>query len=131
MSGVVFFGWGEIFSLFPSTLTDTFGAKDATTKYGFLYMAQGIGSVLGGPVAAALHDATASWLPVFITIIVMDALTAALAFFVLKPMRAAYLARHPPLIAAVLDGRRRQAAPLGYPLTPPIVRPELMWRRNT
>jgi oxalate/formate antiporter len=93
MSGVVFFGWGEIFSLFPSTLTDTFGAKDATTKYGFLYMAQGIGSVLGGPVAAALHDATETWIPVFITIIVMDALTALLAIFVLKPMRAAYLAR--------------------------------------
>ena len=65
MSGVVFFGWGEIFSLFPSTLTDTFGAQDATTKYGFLYMAQGIGSVLGGPVAAALHDATGSWMRVF------------------------------------------------------------------
>jgi len=93
MSGVVFFGWGEIFSLFPSTLTDTFGAKDATTKYGFLYMAQGIGSVLGGPVAASLHDATGSWVPVFITIIVMDTLTALLAFFVLRPMRAAYLAR--------------------------------------
>jgi len=93
LSGVVFFGWGEIFSLFPSTLTDTFGAKDATTKYGFLYMAQGIGSVLGGPVAAWLHDATGSWVPVFITIIAMDALTAVLAFFVLKPMRASYLAR--------------------------------------
>ena len=58
MSGVVFFGWGEIFSLFPSTLTDTFGAKHATTNFGFLYMAQGIGSMLGGPAAAALHDAT-------------------------------------------------------------------------
>jgi MFS transporter, OFA family, oxalate/formate antiporter len=93
MSGVVFFGWGEIFSLFPSTLTDTFGAKDATTKYGFLYMAQGIGSVLGGPVAASLHDSTGSWIPVFITIIVMDALTALLAVVALRPMRARYLAR--------------------------------------
>ena len=93
MSGVVFFGWGEIFSLFPSTLTDTFGARDATTKYGFLYMAQGIGSVLGGPVAAALHDASGSWIPVFVAIIAMDVLTAGLAFFVLKPMRAAYLMR--------------------------------------
>ncbi len=54
MSGVVFFGWGEIFSLFPSTLTDTFGERYATTNYGFLYMAQGIGSVLGGPLAALL-----------------------------------------------------------------------------
>jgi len=35
LSGVVFFGWGEIFSLFPSTLTDTFGTKHATTNYGF------------------------------------------------------------------------------------------------
>jgi cyanate permease len=56
-------------------------------------MAQGIGSVLGGPVAAALHDATGSWVPVFITIITMDAATAVLALFVLKPMRAAYLLR--------------------------------------
>ena len=69
LSGVVFFGWGEIFSLFPSTLTDTFGTKHATTNYGFLYMAQGIGSVLGGPVAALMHDATGSWMPVFAIVI--------------------------------------------------------------
>jgi OFA family oxalate/formate antiporter-like MFS transporter len=87
LSGVVFFGWGEIFSLFPSTLTDTFGTKHATTNYGFLYMAQGIGSVLGGPVAALIHDAAGSWLPVFGLIIAMDALTAILALAVLKPMR--------------------------------------------
>lgn len=89
LSAVVFFGWGEIFSLFPSTLTDTFGTKYATTNYGFLYMAQGIGSVLGGPLAALLHDATGSWLPVFGIIIAMDALTGILALAVLKPMRAA------------------------------------------
>jgi MFS transporter, OFA family, oxalate/formate antiporter len=47
LSGLVFFGWGEIFSLFPSTLTDTFGEKHATANYGFLYMAQGVGSILG------------------------------------------------------------------------------------
>lgn len=93
MSGIVFFGWGEIFSLFPSTLTDTFGAKNATTNYGFLYMAQGIGSVLGGPVAAALHDSTGNWLPVFYLAVAMDVITALLAFFVLKPMRLAYLAK--------------------------------------
>src|ERR1700742_830081 len=45
LSGVVFFGWGEIFSLFPSTLTDTFGSKYATTNYGWLYIAQGVGSI--------------------------------------------------------------------------------------
>jgi MFS transporter, OFA family, oxalate/formate antiporter len=91
LSGVVFFGWGEIFSLFPSTLTDTFGTRHATTNYGFLYMAQGIGSVLGGPVAALIHDAAGSWLPVFGLIILMDTLTAILALIVLKPMRRRWL----------------------------------------
>ena len=90
LSGVVFFGWGEIFSLFPSTLTDTFGTKNATTNYGFLYMAQGIGSVLGGPVAALIHDSSGSWMPVFAIIIVMDILTGLLALFVLKPWRSAW-----------------------------------------
>jgi OFA family oxalate/formate antiporter-like MFS transporter len=90
LSAVVFFGWGEIFSLFPATLTDTFGTKYATTNYGFLYMAHGIGSVLGGPVAALLHDATGSWLPVFGIIIAMDALAGILALALLKPLRAAF-----------------------------------------
>jgi MFS transporter, OFA family, oxalate/formate antiporter len=93
LSGVVFFGWGEIFSLFPSTLTDTFGAKHATTNYGLLYVAQGIGSILGGPLAALLREQTGSWLPVFAIIIALDALTGILALAVLKPMRHAYATR--------------------------------------
>lgn len=92
MSGVVFFGWGEIFSLFPSTLTDTFGTTHSTTNYGFLYMAQGVGSVLGGPLAALLHESTGSWIPVFNVVIAMDLITAVLAYFVLRPMRRNYLA---------------------------------------
>src|SRR6266404_3903612 len=87
LSGVVFFGWGEIFSLFPSTLTDTFGERHATTNYGFLYMAQGVGSVLGGPMAAKLHDVTGSWIPVFEVVIALDLLAAILAIAVLKPLR--------------------------------------------
>ena len=92
LSGLVFFGWGEIFSLFPATLTDTFGTRHATANYGCLYMAQGIGSVLGGPVAALLHDSTGSWIPVFAVIIAMDFTTAALAIGLLKPMRQRWLA---------------------------------------
>jgi MFS transporter, OFA family, oxalate/formate antiporter len=91
LSGLVFFGWGEIFSLFPSTLTDTFGTKHATANYGCLYMAQGVGSVLGGPVAALLHQSTGSWIPVFAVIITMDFTTAALAIALLKPMRRRWL----------------------------------------
>jgi oxalate/formate antiporter len=88
LSGVVFFGWGEIFSLFPSILTDSFGPRHATTNYGFLYMAQGVGSVLGGPLAAQLHDATGSWLPVFGVVICLDIAAGILALAVLKPLRA-------------------------------------------
>lgn len=88
LSGLVFFGWGEIFSLFPSTLTDTFGTKNATTNYGLLYMAQGVGAVLGGPTAAFLHDKAGSWVPVFSIVIALDILTGLLALFVLKKMRA-------------------------------------------
>ena len=93
LSGLVFFGWGEIFSLFPSTLTDTFGTEHATTNYGFLYMAQGVGSILGAPVAAMIYEATGSWMPVFGLVISMDILTGLLALFVLKPMRRTLMAR--------------------------------------
>jgi oxalate/formate antiporter len=99
LSGLVFFGWGEIFSLFPSTLTDTFGTKHATTNYGFLYMAQGIGSVLGGPVAASLHDTAGSWIPVFWVAIGMDVVTALLALFVLKTMRRGLFGLGEPVVA--------------------------------
>jgi OFA family oxalate/formate antiporter-like MFS transporter len=93
LSGLVFFGWGEIFSLFPSTLTDTFGAGNATRNYGCLYIAQGIGSIFGGPMAALLHDNTGSWVTVFAVAIAADITAALLAIGVLKPMRRAYHAR--------------------------------------
>lgn len=88
LSGVVFLGWGEIFSLFPATLTDTFGEQHAATNYGFLYIAQGIGSILGGPLAALLYGASGSWMPVFTITILCDLITAMLAITLLKRMRA-------------------------------------------
>jgi OFA family oxalate/formate antiporter-like MFS transporter len=91
LSGVVFFGWGEIFSLFPSTLTDTFGARNATQNYGFLYIAQGIGSIFGGPLAALLHEGTGSWTSVFAVCIAAD-LTAALLALVRLEADAAHRA---------------------------------------
>jgi OFA family oxalate/formate antiporter-like MFS transporter len=91
LSGVVFFGWGEIFSLFPATLTDTFGTRHATENYGWLYISQGIGSIFGGPLAALLHLHAGSWVPVFGVGITLDIVTAVLAMFVLKPMRARFL----------------------------------------
>ena len=90
LTGLVFFGWGEIFSLFPSTLTDTFGPHNATRNYGCLYIAQGIGSIFGGPLASLLHDAAGTWACVFYVAIAADALTAVLAIAALKPLRVRY-----------------------------------------
>ncbi|WP_197517835.1 oxalate/formate MFS antiporter [Mycobacterium sp. E796] len=95
LSGLVFFGWGEIFSLFPSTLTDTFGARYATANYGWLYISFGIGSVFGGPLAALLHQHAGSWIPVFGCAIALDLGTAALAVFVLKPARRRFVEAAP------------------------------------
>jgi len=91
LTGLVFFGWGEIFSLFPSTLTDTFGPKYAATNYGFLYIAQGVGSILGGPAAAFLKQSTGSWTAVFIVVAFLDALTALLAITALRAVRRKHL----------------------------------------
>ena len=91
MTGIAFFGWGEIFSLFPSTLTDTFGPKFAATNYGFLYIAQGVGSILGGPAAAFLKQTTGSWTAVFVIVVILDVLTALLALTVLRTMRQRHM----------------------------------------
>jgi oxalate/formate antiporter len=92
LTGLVFFGWGEIFSLFPSTLTDTFGPKFAATNYGFLYIAQGVGSIFGGPVAALLKQTTGSWTIVFIVVAALDILTALLAITALRSLRRRHFA---------------------------------------
>ncbi|MCP9318251.1 oxalate/formate MFS antiporter [Acetobacter persici] len=95
LSGIVFLGWGEIFSLFPATLTDTFGTRDASRNYGLLYMAQGVGAVFGGPLAAWLHQASGNWHVVFALAIGGDLLTAFLALAVLRPMRRRFMQSAP------------------------------------
>ena len=60
LSGLVFFAWGEIYSLFPATCTDIFGAKFATTNAGLLYTAKGTASLLV-PLGNVAGHATGSW----------------------------------------------------------------------
>src|SRR5246127_5006206 len=52
-SAFTFFGWGEIYSLFPALCGDFFGRKHATENYGFLYTAKGTASVFV-PIGSAL-----------------------------------------------------------------------------
>ena len=86
LSGVVFFAWGEIYSLFPATCTDIYGRTFATTNYGLLYTAKGTASLLV-PLANVLQVATGSWKVVFLVAAALNIVAAIMAVVVLKPMR--------------------------------------------
>ncbi|HEU5236366.1 MAG TPA: oxalate/formate MFS antiporter [Pyrinomonadaceae bacterium] len=96
VSGLMFFAWGDIYSLFPAAIADIFGAKHATTNYGIQYTSKGIGSILGGPAAAWLMSAANSWIPVFWSAVACNVIAAALAVLWLKP-RVARLVREQQL----------------------------------
>jgi OFA family oxalate/formate antiporter-like MFS transporter len=89
-AGLVYFTWGEIYSLFPAICTDTYGSKYAATNAGLLYTAKGAASFLV-PAASWLQTATGGWHAVFLVATIANLAVAATAFFVVKPMRAAHL----------------------------------------
>jgi OFA family oxalate/formate antiporter-like MFS transporter len=92
LTGLVFFAWGEIYSLFPSTCADTYGDKQATANAGLLYTAKGTASLLL-PVFLVIQTQTGSWQMVFYVASGMAFVAAFLAMFVLKPMRARFIAQ--------------------------------------
>ena len=93
LSGLVFFAWGEIYSLFPATCTDLYGKKYATTNYGMLYTAKGTAALLV-PLANVLTSATGSWHAVFYVAAILNLIAAVMALVVLKPMRTRFIARN-------------------------------------
>jgi OFA family oxalate/formate antiporter-like MFS transporter len=89
LSGVMFFAWGGVASLFPAACTDYFGATYATTNAGMLHIAKGVGAMLvplSEPIAAA-----GGWQAVFAVAIAMSLVPAMLGVAVLRPLRAARL----------------------------------------
>ncbi|MGB7828043.1 MAG: oxalate/formate MFS antiporter [Pseudolabrys sp.] len=93
LSGLVFFAWGEIYSLFPATCTDLYGKKYATTNYGMLYTAKGTAALLV-PLANVLTSATGSWHAVFYVAAILNLIAAVMAMAVLKPMRIKFISRN-------------------------------------
>jgi OFA family oxalate/formate antiporter-like MFS transporter len=90
LATAVYFGvFGEIYSLFPATSGDTFGAKFATTNNGMLYTAKGTAALLV-PVAS-LVASRYGWQAVFVIAVALNATAALLALFVIKPMRRAFI----------------------------------------
>jgi len=92
LTGVVFFAWGEIYSLFPSTCTDTFGVRFATANAGLLYTAKGTAGLLT-PFTNRIQEVTGTWNSVFIIAAAANIVVALLAVLVLKGWRARVIAR--------------------------------------
>jgi OFA family oxalate/formate antiporter-like MFS transporter len=89
----IYFGvYGEIFSLFPATSGDTFGAKYAAANAGMLYTAKGVAA--GVVPLAAWTAASYGWGAVFATAMSFNVLAGLMALFVLKPLRARHFASH-------------------------------------
>ena len=91
LTGLVFFAWGEIYSLFPATCGDTFGDKNATTNAGLLYTAKGTAALLL-PMFLGIHSLTGSWQAVFYVAAGMAFTAGILAIVALKPLRARFVA---------------------------------------
>jgi OFA family oxalate/formate antiporter-like MFS transporter len=89
LTGLVFFAWGEIYSLFPAMCGDAFGSKFATTNAGLLYTAKGTAALIV-PFTSILTTMTGSWHVVFLTAAALNIIAAVMALVVLKPLRASH-----------------------------------------
>jgi MFS transporter, OFA family, oxalate/formate antiporter len=87
LSGIAFFTWGEIYSLFPAAVGDLFGRGYAATNYGLLYTSKGVAAIFAAPVAALLVDRfNGSWVPVFAAMAVCAFVAAMLVLLWLRPL---------------------------------------------
>jgi OFA family oxalate/formate antiporter-like MFS transporter len=76
---LVFFTWGQIYSIFPSTVGDYFGTKHATSNYAVLYTAKGVASIIGGWFGAMLYEQFGTWSVGFYGSAIMALIAAGLA----------------------------------------------------
>lgn len=84
LSSLVFFGYGEIYSLFPATCADSYGRKFASANAGLLYTAKGTASLLV-PLSGVIAVAS-GWQTVFVIGAAMNVVAAIMALVLLKPM---------------------------------------------
>jgi OFA family oxalate/formate antiporter-like MFS transporter len=90
LTGLVFFAWGEIYSLFPATTADTFGTRNAAGNAGLMYTAKGTASIFV-PISSMIMAASGNWESVFFIGCAMNAVAAILAWWVLRPMRKRFI----------------------------------------
>jgi len=90
VTGMLFFAYGEMFSLFPASLADTFGRKHVTSVYGMMYTAKGLGSLLI-PVADVIWEWNGSWKPVIIICYAFSFAAAILIIMLVRPMKRKFI----------------------------------------
>jgi len=93
---IVFFTWGEIYSIFPAVSADFFGGRNASSNYSLLYSSKGMSAILAGGLAAELFEKTGTWTVVFYGSATLAFLAALMAF---------------GLIAMPLPTKRQQVSP--------------------
>jgi OFA family oxalate/formate antiporter-like MFS transporter len=86
LTGLVFFAWGEIYSLFPATCGDTYGSRFAAANAGLLYTAKGTAALLV-PLTSVLA-ASGGWGSVFRLSAILNLSAAVMALVLLKPLRS-------------------------------------------
>lgn len=77
---MVYYTWGEVYSLFPSTCADYFGPGCVSSNYSCLYSSKGTASIVGGWIAATIFEKLGSWNAVFYGSAVLALISAVIAF---------------------------------------------------
>jgi MFS transporter, OFA family, oxalate/formate antiporter len=102
LAGLVFFAWGNIFSIFPALTSDHFGNKYATTNYALLYTAKGCAAFFV-PIGSILAAKTGSWHTTLVIAAVANVVAALLMLLVLRPLRARLIRREEAVTAVPAD----------------------------
>ena len=107
---MVYFTWGEIYSLFPATCADYFGAANASSNYSFLYSSKGTASIVGGWIAAVLYEKTGTWNTVFYGSAIFALISAVIAFQLRKMPLPVKSRQAAPLLADSIAKASTEAA---------------------
>jgi OFA family oxalate/formate antiporter-like MFS transporter len=102
LAGLVFFAWGNIFSIFPAMTSDQFGNKYATTNYALLYTAKGAAAFFV-PVGSLLAARTGSWHTTLVIAAIANIVAALLMLLVLKPLRVRLIRREESVAPSPAD----------------------------
>jgi MFS transporter, OFA family, oxalate/formate antiporter len=90
---VIGFNFGGNFALFPVATADNFGTKTVGQNYGWVFLAYGVGGIVGPIMAGMFKDAGAdkgveAWLPAFLISGVLCLVAAVVASQIKKPKAA-------------------------------------------